>query len=112
MQLNEYQWRAIQTAVYKKTVRADNHLAYVMLGLAGEVGELCNKYKKIVRDSGGAVDTAAREALVKELGGILWYVAAVATELDEDLSDIAAINLEELRSRAERGTLQGSGDDR
>ena len=54
----------------------------------------------------------SKEQLAKELGGVLWYVAAVAEELNYDLNLIAKMNLTELASRAERGTIKGTGDDR
>ena len=50
--------------------------------------------------------------MAKELGDVLWYVAQLATELDLDLDEIAARNLEKLLSRQRRGVLSGSGDDR
>lgn len=105
-----YQRGARMTAIYpgKGTVIG---LYYTALGL-GEVGELQGKVKKILRDSGGAISDEARAAITAELGDCLWYCAMVAEELDIRLSDAAVGNLRKLRDRANRGTLQGSGDDR
>lgn len=106
MTLDEYQSRARATAIYP-TYHA---VVYPALGLVGEAGELANKLKKILRD--GLAAEAKREELADELGDVLWYVAALASDLGYDLSAIADRNLAKLASRAERGTLRGSGDDR
>jgi NTP pyrophosphatase (non-canonical NTP hydrolase) len=87
-------------------------LLYPTLKLAGEAGEFGEKVGKLLRDKGGKVSPEDRDALADELGDVLWYAAEVATVLDVDLDDVAARNLEKLRSRAERGMLQGSGDNR
>jgi NTP pyrophosphatase (non-canonical NTP hydrolase) len=50
--------------------------------------------------------------MAKELGDVLWYVAQIATELDLDLDDIGAANIDKLLSRQRRGVLSGSGDER
>lgn len=106
MKINEYQERANDTAIYPEG------LNYPILGLAGEAGELCNKYKKILRDKGGEADINDIDQLAKELGDVLWYVAQIATELDTDLETIARRNLMKLAGRKARGVLGGSGDDR
>lgn len=106
MQLDEYQERAGETAIYPEG------LNYPILGLAGEAGELCNKYKKILRDKGGEADINDMSELAKELGDVLWYVAQIATELDTNLETIARRNLMKLAGRKARGVLGGSGDDR
>ena len=68
--------------------------------------------KKAIRDDAGTVSEERREAMAKELGDVLWYVAQLASELELDLNEIAETNLEKLRSRQRRGVLSGSGDDR
>jgi NTP pyrophosphatase (non-canonical NTP hydrolase) len=97
------------TAVYPG---AGDNLIYPTLGLAGEAGEVAEKVKKLIRDDSGVLSDERRAAIAKELGDVLWYVAQVATEAGLDLDEIAAANLEKLLSRAQRGVLQGSGDDR
>lgn len=108
--LDEYQDWTDTTAVYPDagdgSLRA---LSYVGLGLAGEAGEIANKLKKLVRDGD---DTDRRHEIAVELGDVLWYVARLATELGFPLDDIAEVNMAKLNSRAARGALQGSGDDR
>ena len=106
MKLNDYQNRANETAIYPEG------LNYPILGLAGEAGEICNKYKKIIRDKGGDVDVNDLDELAKELGDVLWYVAQIATELGTDLETVARVNLMKLGDRKDRGVLGGSGDER
>ena len=109
MLLSDYQTRSRATAVYPS---AGDNLLYPTLGLCGEAGEVAEKIKKMVRDDGGELSPERREALAKELGDVLWYVAQIATEAELDLGEIAAANLDKLLSRQQRQVLQGSGDDR
>ena len=106
--LSEYQRRSRRTAEYPRT----DWLAYSALGLAGEAGEVAEHAKKAIRDDAGTVSEERREAMAKELGDVLWYVAQLASELELDLNVIAETNLEKLLSRQRRGVLSGSGDDR
>lgn len=83
-----------------------------VLGLAGESGEVVDKVKKILRDEGGEISDAARTALLKELGDVLWYVASIARYLEAPLSGVAQDNLAKLESRYRRGKIHGAGDER
>src|SRR4051795_1390596 len=105
MRLSDYQARSRATAVYPQ---AGDNLLYPTLGLCGEAGEVAEKIKKMIRDDDGVLSRERREALAKELGDVLWYLAQIATEADLDLGDIAADNLEKLLSRQRRQVLQGS----
>jgi hypothetical protein len=49
---------------------------------------------------------------MKEMGGNLWYLAALAHGLGASLGQIAIDNIIELKGRVARGTLKGDGDDR
>lgn len=124
MDFNEYQSAALKSAVYKNihvspstlnidkagniSPRSLEHIWYPAIGLSGEVGEILNKVKKYWRD-GKNVNV---EELKGELGDVLWYVAALASELDLKLEDIAASNITKLEGRIKRETLSGSGDNR
>ena len=105
---NQYQAKARETAIYPREYK----LIYPALGLAGEAGEVCEKIKKIIRDKGGVVNDTDRDEIRKELGDVLWYVAQLASDLEWSLESVGIANLEKLRVRAERGKLQGSGDNR
>lgn len=108
MELSEYQRLSRSTAHYPR----NEALTYPSLGLAGEAGEFADHAKKVIRDDGGEVTAERREAMAKELGDVLWYVAQLASELGLDLDEIAQGNLDKLRSRQQRGVLSGEGDDR
>jgi len=109
MDLNTYQTAAIQTAIYPN--RGSNFV-YPALGLVGEAGEVADKLKKVIRDNEGVLIDPVRDAVAKELGDTLWYLAVLAFEMDYDLNEIAQINIDKLNSRKERGVLSGSGDNR
>ena len=120
MTFDAYQAEAHVTAVYPTCFiqpwadRPDDlveaRFVYPCIGLAGEVGEVAEKLKKIIRDSQGLISGEQRQLIAKELGDVLWYIAETASSLDLSLSDIAKGNIAKLCSRASRGVLQGSGD--
>jgi NTP pyrophosphatase (non-canonical NTP hydrolase) len=108
MDFSDYQKRARDTAIYPREYK----LVYPALGLAGEAGEVAEKVKKIIRDKGGEISAEDRDAIRKECGDVLWYLAQIASDLEFNLDSFAVANIEKLRLRKEKGTLQGSGDDR
>jgi len=114
MNFKEYQDIAMETAIYppviveSSTPQPDVGFVYPIMGLTGEVGEMNNKLKKVIRD-GIEID---KEDMKAELGDVLWYIAALATELDLDLNEVAEYNAKKLADRMERGVISGSGDSR
>ncbi len=117
--LTEYQQRAATFAMYPRLKSHDcptlvdvGALTYPVLGLSGETGEVCEKVKKILRDKDGKINAEDHAEIAKELGDVLWYVAAIATELKLDLGQVASGNLDKLTSRKIRNRLTGSGDNR
>ena len=82
--------------------------SYVAMGLVGEVGELYGAWAKNIRDN----TEMDLENTKKELGDILWFLTALCDECDTTLSEVAEMNIKKLSSRAARGKIQGSGDDR
>lgn len=103
MTFEEYQEQARSTAIYPR----DRAIVYPALGLTGEAGEVAEKVKKWIRD--GDLD---KEAIAKELGDVLWYIAALSGDLGISMDEIASQNIQKLRDRAVRGKIQGSGDNR
>lgn len=108
MDFKEYQDLAKTTAIYPSNYK----LVYPALGLAGEAGEVAEKVKKLIRDTNGMVTDTFRESIKKELGDVLWYISAIASDLNMDLQDIAITNYNKLKSRQERNQISGSGDNR
>ncbi|QBQ72075.1 hypothetical protein Milano_053 [Agrobacterium phage Milano] len=126
--LDQYQEIATRSAIYPGQ-GTPLGVMYAALGLA-EAGEVQNKVKKGFRDDGmiefvdepfqngdvlvrfKSITPERREAIIKEMGGALWYMAALAKEIGVSLKEVACRNLDELCSRTERDTLHGDGDDR
>ena len=63
-------------------------LTFPLLGLFGEVGSLLSEVKKKQRDSASYLGYA--QAVVEELGDVLWYLAVVADRGGLSLLEIAA----------------------
>ncbi len=122
-----YQERTAETAIYGDSIwkllyssgvlkDSSNvarllRISYVGMGL-GEVGEIQNKLKKIIRDSEGIITEQVKDAIKGEIGGALWYLSQLCNELEIKLGDCAEYNVEQLASRAKRNVLKGSGDNR
>jgi NTP pyrophosphatase (non-canonical NTP hydrolase) len=110
MNFDDYQNETEKTAFYSpQYIRL-----YPVLGLCGEAGEIAEKVKKLFRDNNGYVPNPMqwKADLEKEIGDVLWYLAAICRDFDLSLQSAAEGNIEKLRSRQERGVLSGSGDNR
>ena len=107
MTFNEYQKSAAKTAIYPPS----KGFEYLATGLAAEAGEVAGLIAKAIRGDYIGIGLS-EEALVKELGDVLWFVAQFATELGVDLEKVAEQNLLKLEDRQKRGKIRGSGDDR
>lgn len=115
-----YQEKAYTTATYGDNVE------YPFMSLCEESGEVMGKLGKYVRKNNvslGDVVIAAsnptqdiehtlREDVIKELGDLQWQLAACCTELGITLEELQQHNLMKIQGRVNRGTLEGSGDDR
>lgn len=109
MNLNEYQQKALLTAVSKDR---NNEFFHLVLGLVGEGGEIAEKVKKLIRDHDSNLAELDVDDLKKELGDVLWYVAVLADFFDLKLEDVAQTNVDKLASRQKRDKISGSGDNR
>ena len=105
---NAYQRSASKTAIYP----IEHRILYPALGLAGEAGEVANKVKKLIRDGPDGRPKDWREQISSEIGDVLWYCAALATDLNLTLGMIASQNEKKLSARKNAGTIGGSGDNR
>ena len=110
MEFNEYQERCMKTAIYPELL--GNNVVYPVLALCGESGEVAEKLKKILRDKAGKISDDDKVELKKELGDVLWYLAAISKELDIRLDEVAQANIAKVESRKQRNTTHGNGDNR
>lgn len=121
MELNKYQFKALETAEYPSVGK---NILYPVLGLVGEAGEVAEVVKKAFRTN-DRESTILGQALIetdrygqsvlysipkkmliaKELGDVLWYIAAIAGEMGMTLQEIADINLKKLAERREAGNI-------
>ncbi len=97
MTANEYQALAMRTlnpALDRRDVLING-----VMGLCGEAGEAIDIVKKHLAQ-GHALD---REALIKELGDVAWYLAETAYALDVPLDEVLERNISKLRARYPEG---------
>lgn len=102
MELTTYQQQRKDFAFYQDSKLVDG-LTYSVLALCGEAGELANKLKKSLRVN----KQADPLVLADELGDVLWYVAAVATELGMTLDEVAEMNIQKLQARRAADKVTG-----
>lgn len=109
MNFDEYEDAITHNALYPNK---GNNLAYSVLGLNGEAGEVAEKLKKIIRDQAGIISERNKRDIALELGDTLWYLTMCCREIGYNLSEVAHLNIEKIESRRNKGTGSGSGDDR
>lgn len=107
MEIDEYMIKAMQTALPSAL-----NMQYMGFNLVAEVGEILGHEAKAVRDTDGVL-SAEREALQrKEVGDAFWQLVGICFVKGWIPSQIMQENLDKLKSRQERGTIGGSGDER
>jgi len=96
MEFNLYQQEAAKT-IQKNS--ADDRLTEIVpfLGIIGEIGSVVTQLKIKFRD--GKSYVAYKNKLSEELGDVLWYISAIATQNDLILEKIAADNLHKIHDR-------------
>lgn len=109
LSFNAYQDKATS---YDMGCMKGDPIFYKSLGLVGEAGEFAEQVKKFYRDVIGPMTPVIREKMLKELGDTLWYISALAKELNTTLENVAKMNLEKIEDRAKRNVMRGSGNDR
>lgn len=83
---------------FKKHTELDAHQARMLnwgLGLAGEAGEVTEILKHHIFGE----EPLNKMELAKELGDVLWYISALCTSADIDLSAVAELNAHKLAHR-------------
>lgn len=86
MKYNDYQEFTRTTAQYPK----EDAFLYTQLGFIGEVGEVANKYKKVIRGDYELEDI--KSELIKEVGDLIWYYARHMDELGYKLEPLLQHN--------------------
>jgi NTP pyrophosphatase (non-canonical NTP hydrolase) len=119
MRFSDYQKKAHHTAIYPRIIvlrkdgtKKDITWIYPLLGYIGEIGELSNKFKKVIRDHNFVITKQMRSDLEDELGDVDWYKAELYGKLKLNDDKIKRKNLIKLRSRKMRKKLKGKGDNR
>ena len=95
--LDAFQQAATRTI--NPSLTDDQRLLDAAAGLAEEAGEVLGHVRKHVMQQ-RPID---RDAVVKELGDVLWCLAVVASSLGVSLSEVASVNQEKLRARHPAG---------
>jgi NTP pyrophosphatase (non-canonical NTP hydrolase) len=110
MTFDEYQKGAL-TTVHNSHEPLMQKSIWVM-GVAGEAGEVVEKWKKIVAYREGKMTDNDLRELSKEIGDVMWYLAVLADSLGVSLEDVAQQNLAKLQDRKGRDVIKGAGDNR
>jgi len=110
MTFDEYQAKAKTTALPYDDPILDRTI--MALGVAGEAGEVADKWKKIVGYHDGVVTPEDIAELGKEIGDVLWYLAMLSDRLGLSFEEVAQTNLTKLARRHELGIIKGKGDNR
>ncbi len=91
----EYQNEAKRT-MGNPDSHGESLLAVFALGVGGEAGEVCDIIKKHI---GHGRHMHEGNKLAKEIGDVLWYLAAVCEETGLTLAGCAEMNVQKLRER-------------
>lgn len=89
--IEEYRRWTRNTAQYE----SKHALSYLVYGLVGEAGEVANEFKRGF-EKGKEV---SYEALISEMGDVLWYLIRLADTMNISLEQLAALNQTKLEQR-------------
>ncbi len=95
---NEFQKLSARTLIDEpdfKLYNRETMLLWNAIGVAGEAGEVAELAKKQIFHRHG-IDV---ESWKKELGDVLWYIAACCTKLDLTLEEVMQHNVDKLAAR-------------
>lgn len=110
MTFDEYQKQALKTAVGHPDPLMDKTIW--AMGIAGEAGEVLEKWKKIVAYKEGKISDEDLGLLKKELGDVVWYIAVLTHSLGLSFEEVMQLNVNKLKDRQKRDVLKGAGDSR
>lgn len=97
MDVNEYQKLAMRTL--NPSLKEKDVLINAVMGLCGESGEVIDIVKKHLAQG----HELNKDALIKELGDVAWYLAEAATALGVNLDEVLQRNIDKLKSRYPEG---------
>lgn len=96
---NEYQKAALITANPEVVNDQQSLLLNGVLGLCGESGEIADSVKKAFFQG----HDLNMDAVAKELGDVMWYVAITARAIGYELDTIMQMNVDKLKARYPEG---------
>lgn len=102
MYVNEYQKDANRTLIDKPNrplTEEETMLIWNAVGLTGEAGEVADSLKKSIFHEQGI----NRDQIKKELGDVMWYIAAICKELEFTLEEVAQSNIDKCWKRYPNG---------
>lgn len=119
MNPNEYQALAMRTLCDQVAARNRLHsgveatqVNHALIGLSGEVGELCGFWQKMVYYGKFVGPEEFKQKIADEAGDVLWYVAELLTAAGLTLEGVLAGNVAKLRARyPERYTDAAAADE-
>lgn len=113
--LNRYQELARSTAIYPEEME----VIYPAMLAGAEAGEMQNKVQKLIRKGvlpcstpHANLDSDVMDSIIDECGDQLWAIANLLEDLNCSMSYCAERNISKLQSRADRGVIEGDGDNR
>lgn len=98
MDATTYQEKARRTLIDRPDFRITEEevmILWAAFGIAGESGEVLDRIKKDIFHQQGL----HKEEIKKELGDLLWYIAALCTKLGLDLGEVMEHNIAKLLIR-------------
>jgi len=102
MTANEYQQMSARTLINELDFTLDEQETFLLwnaIGVAGEAGEVAELAKKQIFHRHGI----NVESWKKELGDVLWYVAACCTRLGLTMEEVMQHNVDKLKARFPEG---------
>jgi NTP pyrophosphatase (non-canonical NTP hydrolase) len=102
MTANEYQELANRTLIDAPDFEITDRQVMIVwnaIGLSGEAGEVADLVKKGVFHQKG-LDA---DKLKKELGDVLWYLAALCTQFNWTMEEVMQLNIDKLKARFPEG---------
>lgn len=106
MDFTEFQSRSYKN-IQSHSSQKDELLNWCV-GLCEEVGETMN----VVKHHFWPGEDIDEEKIAKELGDVLWYVSAIASNLNLNLGIVARLNIEKLEHRYQQEFSKESSDKR